>query len=64
MIALTLIAMQTYGMYSTKLIVPFFKQLLRLGGRNAGAQSASAAALAFLPFMAFVAPSLWDRAMR
>jgi phospho-N-acetylmuramoyl-pentapeptide-transferase len=54
-IAVMLIAMQTYGMYSTKLIVPFFKQfhpdlvVQRLG------YYPHLWPLAFLPFIAFVA---------
>ena len=44
-IASMLIAMQTYGMYSTKLIVPFFKQFHPdLVVRKPGALSASVAA--------------------
>ena len=55
MIASTLIAMQTYGMYSTKLIVPFFKQFhpdLVVGTLE---RNPHLWPLAFLPFMAFVA---------
>jgi phospho-N-acetylmuramoyl-pentapeptide-transferase len=54
-IASTLIAMQTYGMYSTKLIVPFFKQFhpdLVVGTLE---RNPHLWPLAFLPFMAFVA---------
>ncbi len=54
-IASMLIAMQTYGMYSTKLIVPFFKQFhpdLVIGTLE---RNPHLWPLAFLPFMAFVA---------
>ncbi|MGH9497136.1 MAG: phospho-N-acetylmuramoyl-pentapeptide-transferase [Candidatus Sulfotelmatobacter sp.] len=54
-IASTLIAMQTHGLYSTKLIVPFFKQFhpdLVVGTLERHPQLWP---LAFLPFMAFVA---------
>ena len=54
-IASMLIAMQTYGMYSTKLIVPFFKQFhpdLVLGNLE---RYPHIWPLAFLPFIAFVA---------
>ena len=54
-IASMLIAMQTYGMYSTKLIVPFFKQFhpdLVVGTLE---RNPHLWPLAFLPFMAFVA---------
>jgi phospho-N-acetylmuramoyl-pentapeptide-transferase len=54
-IASALIAMQTYGMYSTKLIVPFFKQFhpdLVVGTLE---RNPHLWPLAFLPFMAFVA---------
>jgi phospho-N-acetylmuramoyl-pentapeptide-transferase len=54
-IASVLIAMQTYGMYSTKLIVPFFKQFhpdLVVGTLE---RNPHLWPLAFLPFMAFVA---------
>ena len=53
-IASMLIAMQTYGMYSTKLIVPFFKQFhpdLVVGTLE---RNPHLWPLAFLPFMAFV----------
>jgi len=54
-IASTLIAMQTYNLYSTRLIVPFFKQfhpdlVIQSLERNPRLWP-----LAFLPFMAFVA---------
>ncbi|MFZ0731396.1 MAG: phospho-N-acetylmuramoyl-pentapeptide-transferase [Candidatus Sulfotelmatobacter sp.] len=54
-IASMLIAMQTYGLYSTKLIVPFFKQFhpdLVVGALE---RNPHLWPLAFLPFMAFVA---------
>jgi phospho-N-acetylmuramoyl-pentapeptide-transferase len=54
-IAIALIAMQTYGMYSTKLIVPFFKQYrpdLVIGHIE---HSPHLWPLAFVPFIAFVA---------
>ena len=54
-IASMLIAMQTFGMYSTRLIVPFFKQFhpdLVLGALERHPQLWP---IAFLPFMAFVA---------
>ncbi len=54
-IASLLIAMQTRGMYSTKLIVPFFKQFhpdLVVGALE---RNPHLWPLAFLPFMAFVA---------
>lgn len=54
-IASMLIAMQTFGLYSTRLMVPFFKQFhppLVLQGLE---HSAHLWPLAFLPFMAFVA---------
>lgn len=54
-IASMLIAMQTYNMYSTKLIVPFFKQFhpdLVAGGLE---RHPHLWPIAFLPFMAFVA---------
>src|SRR5579859_7188423 len=53
-IASMLIAMQAYGMYSTKLIVPFFKQFhpdLVVGGLE---KYPHIWPLAFLPFIAFV----------
>ena len=53
-IASMLIAMQTFGMYSTKLIVPFFKQFhpdLVVGTLERNPQLWL---LAFLPFMVFV----------
>jgi len=49
-----LIAMQTFGMYSTKLIVPSSSNFIRIGRSEPGALSASLP-LAFLPFIAFVA---------
>jgi phospho-N-acetylmuramoyl-pentapeptide-transferase len=54
-IAIALIAMQTYGMYSTKLIVPFFKQYrpdLVIGHLE---HTPHLWMLAFVPFIAFVA---------
>src|SRR3989454_256807 len=54
-IAVILIAMQTYGMYSTRLIVPFFKQFhpdLVVGSLE---RYPHLWPLAFLPFIAFVA---------
>ncbi|HEY0430801.1 MAG TPA: phospho-N-acetylmuramoyl-pentapeptide-transferase [Pyrinomonadaceae bacterium] len=54
-VASLLIAMQTYGMYSTRVIVPFFKQFhpdLVIGTLEHHPQLWP---LAFLPFMAFVA---------
>jgi phospho-N-acetylmuramoyl-pentapeptide-transferase len=54
-VASMLIAMQTYGMYSTRLIVPFFKQFhpdLVVGALE---RHPHLWPLAFLPFMAFVA---------
>jgi phospho-N-acetylmuramoyl-pentapeptide-transferase len=53
-IAVALITMQTYGLYSTKLIVPFFKQFrpdLVIGNIEHGAHLWP---LAFIPFIAFV----------
>jgi phospho-N-acetylmuramoyl-pentapeptide-transferase len=53
-IAVALIAMQTYGLYSTKLIVPFFKQFrpdLVFGPLE---RNPHLWPLAFLPFIAFV----------
>ncbi len=55
LVAIALIAMQTYGMYSTKLIVPFFKQFrpdLVIGTLE---RNPHLWPLAFLPFIAFVA---------
>jgi phospho-N-acetylmuramoyl-pentapeptide-transferase len=54
-IASMLIAMQTYGMYSTKLIVPFFKQFHPDLVVQTWEHSPHLWPLAFLPFMAFVA---------
>jgi phospho-N-acetylmuramoyl-pentapeptide-transferase len=54
-IASMLIAMETYGLYSTKLIVPFFKQYQPDLVVQALVRSAHLWPLAFLPFMAFVA---------
>jgi phospho-N-acetylmuramoyl-pentapeptide-transferase len=54
LIAIALIAMQTYGMYSTKLMVPFFKQYrpdLVIGHIE---HSPHLWPLAFVPFIAFV----------
>ncbi|HWF91505.1 MAG TPA: phospho-N-acetylmuramoyl-pentapeptide-transferase [Terriglobales bacterium] len=54
-VAIALIAMQTYGMYSTKLIVPFFKQYrpdLVIGHLE---HTPHLWMLAFVPFIAFVA---------
>jgi phospho-N-acetylmuramoyl-pentapeptide-transferase len=54
-IAIALIAMQTYGMYSTKLMVPFFKQYrpdLVIGHLE---HTPHLWMLAFVPFIAFVA---------
>ncbi len=53
-IASMLIAMQTYGMYSTKLIVPFFKQYHPDLVVQAWEHFPHAWPLAFLPFMVFV----------
>jgi phospho-N-acetylmuramoyl-pentapeptide-transferase len=50
-----LIAMQTYGMYSTRLIVPFFKQFHPDLVVQTLEHSPHLWPLAFLPFMAFVA---------
>jgi len=55
LIAIALITMQTYGMYSTKLMVPFFKQYrpdLVIGHLE---HTAHLWPLAFVPFIAFVA---------
>src|SRR5205085_10250271 len=54
-VASLLIAMQTYGMYAAKLIVPFLKQFhpgLVIGTLEHHPQLCP---VAFLPFMAFVA---------
>jgi phospho-N-acetylmuramoyl-pentapeptide-transferase len=54
-IAIALIAMQTYGMYSTKLMVPFFKQYrpdLVIGHLE---HTPHLWMMAFVPFIAFVA---------
>jgi phospho-N-acetylmuramoyl-pentapeptide-transferase len=54
LVAIALIAMETYGMYSTKLIVPFFKQFrpdLVIGTLE---RDPHLWPLAFLPFIAFV----------
>ncbi|HEY6369895.1 MAG TPA: phospho-N-acetylmuramoyl-pentapeptide-transferase [Candidatus Sulfotelmatobacter sp.] len=53
-IASMLIAMQTYGMYSTKLIVPFFKQYHPDLVVQSWEHFPHAWPLAFLPFMVFV----------
>ena len=53
-IASMLIAMQTYGLYSTKLIVPFFKQFHPDLVVRAWSAIPHLWPLAFLPFMAFV----------
>ena len=53
-IASMLIAMQTYGMYSTKLIVPFFKQYHPDLVVQSWEHFPHAWPLAFLPFMIFV----------
>ena len=53
-IASMLIAMQTYGLYSTKLIVPFFKQYHPDLVVQAWEHFPHAWPLAFLPFMVFV----------
>ena len=55
LIAVALIAMQTYGMYSTKMFVPFFKQFhpdLVIGTLE---RNPHLWPLAFLPFIVFVA---------
>jgi phospho-N-acetylmuramoyl-pentapeptide-transferase len=54
-IASMLIAMQAYGMYSTKLIVPFFKQLHPDLVVQSWEHFQHFWPLAFLPFIAFVA---------
>jgi phospho-N-acetylmuramoyl-pentapeptide-transferase len=54
-IAVMLIAMQTYGMYSTKLIVPFFKQFHPDLVLESLERFPHLWPLAFLPFIAFVA---------
>ena len=54
LIAVALIAMQTYGMYSTKLIVPFFKQFRPDLVINNFERYPHLWPLAFLPFIAFV----------
>ncbi len=53
-VAIALIAMQTYGMYSTKLIVPFFKQFRPDLVLQHLEQNPHLWLLAFLPFIAFV----------
>ena len=53
-IASMLIAMQTYGLYSTKLIVPFFKQFHPDLVVGAWERNPHFWPLAFLPFMVFV----------
>ncbi len=55
LIATMLIAMQTYGMYSTKLIVPFFKQFRPDLVVDTLERYPHLWPLAFLPFIAFVA---------
>jgi len=54
-VASMLIAMQTYGMYSTRLIVPFFKQFHPDLVIESLEHSPHLWPLAFLPFIAFVA---------
>jgi phospho-N-acetylmuramoyl-pentapeptide-transferase len=54
-IAIMLIAMQTYGMYSTRLIVPFFKQFHPDLVVQSLERLPHLWPLAFLPFIAFVA---------
>jgi phospho-N-acetylmuramoyl-pentapeptide-transferase len=54
-IAIMLIAMQTYGMYSTRLIVPFFKQFHPDLVVESLERLPHLWPLAFLPFIAFVA---------
>jgi len=54
-IAIMLIAMQTYGMYSTKLIVPFIKQFHPDLVVQSLEHSPNLWGLAFLPFIGFVA---------
>ena len=59
----TLSALETHGLYSTRLIVPFLKHFrpdLVISRLHHGYLSP----LAFLPFLAFVSSSSWDRAMR
>jgi len=53
-IASLLIAMQTYGLYSTKLIVPFFKQFHPDLVFQSLEHYPHLWPLAFIPFMAFV----------
>ena len=53
-VASALIAMQTYGLYSTKLIVPFFKQFRPDLVLQHLERSPHLWPLAFLPFVAFV----------
>jgi phospho-N-acetylmuramoyl-pentapeptide-transferase len=53
-VAVALIAMQNYGMYSTKLIVPFFKQFRPDLVLQHLEQTPHLWPLAFLPFIAFV----------
>ena len=53
-VAVALIAMQNYGMYSTKLIVPFFKQFRPDLVLQHLEQSPHLWPLAFLPFIGFV----------
>ncbi len=60
-IASMLIAMQTYGMYSTKLIVPFFKQYHPDLVVQSWEHFPHVWPLAFLPFMVFV--TLYDRGL-
>ncbi len=55
LIAIMLIAMQTYGMYSTKLIVPFLKQIHPDLVVQSLERFPHLWPLAFLPFIAFVA---------
>ena len=54
LIAIALIAMETYGMYSTKLIVPFFKQFRPDLVIGTWERDPHLWPLAFLPFIAFV----------
>ena len=54
-IAVMLITMQTYGMYSTRLIVPFFKQFHPDLVVESWGRFPHLWPLAFLPFIAFVA---------
>src|SRR6185437_4004734 len=63
-IAIALIAMQTYGMYSTKLMVPFFKQYrpdLVIGHLE---HTPHLWMLAFVPFMRSLQLSSWVQATR